>query len=646
MTIPQSSLLEFYGNIAITDGETIPFKSRAQLEAYFAAHKKFDTQTNLSYVRHSGNIKVKLTPKEIEQCNYMMFSNPDFENIKYYCRIMDWEYVNNAVVRVYYEIDVWLTYFDKVNYEAATIEREHLSEAGYARSLENPYDPGIFEFQTEEGLPVSVDMEEAYFEGSGDNYDFGVFPPVSSSEASYGVIALSDFDKSALGDIDTFYSYFESIVKPNGDVIDKTGAYVTTKKINVGRAFWLCAATITNPVDHNVVHPALREQSNLSKAIEWLTKNGLESNIIGIFQVPLIQWLMYLEPDTSASDLIVSPRKYEVQNKKLLLFPYQYLRVYTNGGDVKEYKYEKFIDLMLDGNGHATFKYMTLFDNNPMTSLVPVGYNISGANAGERIDDTEFPQIGYSTDAYLAFINNQMSKNLLEKTGTVQDSIVDSIVRAKNDLESYEFQTRDRMAPGLQGLKDAWSDATHEMAGIGNGAASDVLSYLIQNAGGLKNPQSLPTWNYKEAAREWRAGDNTQAASALASAKPAFVSYDYHPGSTNGILGYYLPSNKMAPGSYRFLRTKLKNLFLSVFDRYFTLYGYKSGRIGNPRILNYISGKTEDLPHFATYGEHKITYIKTSNLHVNYVKSSVSRTIESMFNSGIRFTIPPDMPEV
>lgn len=645
MSIPQTSILEFYGNIAITDGETISFKSRAQLEAYFAKHKKFETQTKLSYVRRSGTIKVKLTPKEIEQCNYMMFSNPDFENIKYYCRIMDWEYVNNAVVRVSYEIDTWLTYFDKVNYVAATIEREHLSENGYARSLENPYDPGIFEFQTEEGLPVSVDMEDAYFSGGGDDYDFGIFPSVRGSENSYGVIALSDFDETALGDIATFYSYFNSIVKPNGSVVDGNRQVVATKNINVGRAFWLCAATIDNPFDPDVM-PALQEDNNLSKALKWLTKNGLESNIIGIFQIPLTQWLMYLAPDTSASDFEVKPRDYDVQNKKLLLFPYQYLRVYNNSGDVKEYKYEKFIDLMTDSNGHATFKYMTLFDNVPMTSLVPVGYNISGANANERIDDMEFPQIGYITDAYLAFINNQMSKNLIEKTGTVQDSIVDSIVNAKNDLNTYEYKTRDRMAPGMQGLKDAWNDATHELASIGNGAASDAVSYLIQNAGGIKNPMSLPTWNYKEAAREWRAGDNTQAANALASAKPAFVSYDYHPGSTNGTLGYYLPSNQMEPGSYRFLRVKLKDSFLSLFDRYFTLYGYRSGRIGTPRILNYILGKTEDLPHFAEYGGHKITYVKTSNLHVNYVKSSVSRTIESMFNSGIRFTIPSDMPEV
>lgn len=668
MKIPQNSKLEFYSKIYINKDETIPFRSRAQLEAYFALHKKFDvemSQKKFSYFRRTGELKVELSAAQVEQCNYLMFVNPDFENIKYYCRIRDWEYVSNKVTRVYYDIDVWCTYFEKCNYSVCQIEREHLSDESYQKSLVNPYDTTIYEFQTEEGLKVDMDMEPIYFRDGAGGWDLAQFPGIdkTAKKDSCIVMMVADFDTSAISDyVTTFCKYFDVIVDSTGNILEPAGGpdgesnlVIGTKSINIGRAYGLYMCQVENPFDPNSIISWLDKTTPVSKAVKWLNKQGLTDQILGIIQMTKKSWDIYLSPNGDDSLLEVTPRNYEVENKKLLLFPYQYLRVYNYEGDVKEYKYEKFIDIAAQpdaSNRKARFRYLTLFDNVPMTSLVPIDYKIEGANVDERIDCVQFPQVGYSTNTFDAFVANQMSKNLQERTGTFFDNASSAF-----NAESFEYHGgglgKGSYTPGLQGLKEILGDVGTSFRATGSyvtqnpqalAAAGQAFSGNV--GGALNTIGNLPTWDYKAAAKEWRAGDNTLAASALGSAKPAFVAYDYHAGSSNGTIGYYIPNNNFAPGSYLFVRARIRQAIVEVYDRYFTLYGYKSGRIGIPRILNYILGYDGGLPHFHPYGDVKVTYVKTNGLHVEYVKSSVAKTIEDMFNSGIRFVIPPDMPEV
>lgn len=664
MNIPQNSKLEFYSGIRISEGETIPFRSRSQLEAYFAKHKMFTTemsQRKFSYFRKTGELKVELTTKQVEQCNYLMFVNPDFENIKYYCRINDWEYVNNKTTRVYYDVDVWCTYFEKLTYEACCIDREQVSEADYQKSLTNPFDPTIYEFLTEEGLQVSQDMEiiyPEYVDGDDSSRYIQSFPEISTTaqKDSCVVFMIADFDGSQLGDIQTFNQYFDEIVDAKGNILQPgpdSNLVIGEKKINIGRAFSLYKCNVNNPFNPNSILSLIDQDSNVTKAVKWLDKQALTQQILGIFQIPQKAWELYLDPTSLDAYLEISPLNFNVHNKKLNLFPYQYLRVYNNEGDVKEYKYEKFGDIAV-GDSTLKFVYLTLFDNLPMSCLIPVNYMYLGCNEEERMDCVQIPQVGYSTDAYLAFIANQMSKNLQEHTETVYDSlqqkIMDATPREWADNGLFGKGTIPAGAEGGRAILNDMGKAFGDVFGGGGQGASlmaaggSLLSGDV--AGSMSKLGSMPTWNYREAAREWRAGDNTLAASALASAKPAFVGYDYHPGSSNGTVGYYLPNNKHMPGSFRIQKVRLKTEYIQIYDKYFTMYGYKSGRYGIPRVVKYILNQADDLPHFATYGDVKMTYVKTTGMHVIYTKASVARAIEDMFNTGIRFIIPEDLPEV
>lgn len=664
MNIPQNSKLEFYSGIRISEGETIPFRSRAQLEAYFAKHKMFTTemsQRKFSYFRRTGELKVELTTKQVEQCNYLMFVNPDFENIKYYCRINDWEYVNNKTTRVYYDVDVWCTYFEKLTYEACCIDREQVSEADYQKSLTNPFDPTIYEFLTEEGLKVSQDMEiiyPEYVDGDDSSRYIQSFPEISTTAQndSCVVFMIADFDESQLGDIQTFKQYFDEIVDAKGHILKPgpdSNPVIGKKKINIGRAFSLYKCNVNNPFDPRSILSLFEREGNMTDAVKWLDKQALTHQILGIFQIPQKAWQLYLDPTSSDAYLEISPLNFNVHNKKLNLFPYQYLRVYNNEGDVKEYKYEKFGDIAV-GNSTLKFVYLTLFDNLPMSCLIPVNYLYLGCNEEERMDCVQIPQVGYSTDAYLAFIANQMSKNLQEHTGTVYDSLQQQILDAtpREWAENGLFGRKPIPGGIFEGGKVILGDVIKSFGDTFGGpqgsslmdAGASLLSGDV--AGSLSKLGSMPTWNYRDAAREWRAGDNTLAASALAGAKPAFVGYDYHPGSSNGTVGYYLPNNKHMPGSFRIQKVRLKTEYIQIYDKYFTMYGYKSGRYGIPRVVKYILNQDDDLPHFAAYGDVKMTYVKTTGMHVIYTKASVARAIEDMFNTGIRFIIPEDLQEV
>lgn len=657
--IPQNSKVELYSNIYINEGETIPFKSVAQRDAYFALHREYSTELSsrkFSYLRKSGNIKLELSADKVEKCNYLMFVNPDFENIKYYCRIIDWEYVSNKVTNINYAIDTLMTYYNKYTVSACLIEREGLSEEGYQMSVENPYSPNIYEFSTNEVIDMNEQLEPLYVNnGEWMGYDPGqitdptqimtmihpfdwdyiTYPPKENNDSSI-VFFISDFDKSAIGTTDKFLSYFDQYVTSDGKVYSSDGTFVEKKAISVPRAYGIYK---------------LSNMNNINKVVNWLAANGLEGSgssisdvVIGVSVVSDWQWDAYIKDDSRKTLFKFVPRSIDVQNKKLLRFPFSYFRVRNFEGDVKEYKYEDFITLA-NGDGYASFRYIPMFDNVPMASLVPIHYKIAGSNEEERIDNKNFPQVGYASDAYLAYVANRLNSNLIDNTGTYKDALITKLNEYSQNFNPNEVVGKDYHYGNMttEDFKEFWSDTVKSSAFVANENPAFSAALLRGDSAGMLN---APTFNYKKAASEWRAGDNTLASEKLAAAKPAFVAYNYKPGSTDGVLGLYLKSNDHQPGSFRFERVMPRANVLSIFDRYFTLYGYTSGRIGIPRVINYMMGKSEDICHFNTYGEFKITYVKTDNIHVEYTKSSVARTIESMFNSGIRFVIPPDMPEV
>ena len=105
----------------------------------------------------------------------------------------------------------------------------------------------------------------------------------------------------------------------------------------------------------------------------------------------------------------------------------------------------------------------------------------------------------------------------------------------------------------------------------------------------------------------------------------------YHAGTAGGF-----PAYKLERFYYQFYFKTLTPAWTEIVDNYFNAFGYNSGRIGIPRVVNFIHG-SGDQPHFVTYDGAPTTYVKTTDCHVISTMMPVSQDIEALFNAGCRF---------
>jgi hypothetical protein len=173
MRIVPDSTITLYGGVDIDNGEQLVFKSRANQTAYFQS-KLVRAQTPCTVVRKTGRLRVEIAGSVIATCNYLSFINPHFDNKIVYARIIDYDYINNECVEISYVIDYWQTWMFDVTFEDMYIEREHLSQADFAKAETNPFDPTIYEFRTAENLPIAKELEKNYYTIGTDNTHDGV----------------------------------------------------------------------------------------------------------------------------------------------------------------------------------------------------------------------------------------------------------------------------------------------------------------------------------------------------------------------------------------------------------------------------------------------------------------------------------------
>lgn len=158
--VAQNSTIKLYEGVRIhkATGENIAFKSVAQQTAYFNKKLK-KTWSACSYARRRGGVgrvSLQIDPAELgtlDSCNYMSFQNPGFENILYYCHVIDLTYVNNHTVAIDFMIDSHQTYLTKYTCDNVIIEQEQLSEDDWQTATENPQ-ADILELETFEDFQV------------------------------------------------------------------------------------------------------------------------------------------------------------------------------------------------------------------------------------------------------------------------------------------------------------------------------------------------------------------------------------------------------------------------------------------------------------------------------------------------------------
>lgn len=683
MRIQPQSTITLYKNVTIDSNEQLAFSSVENQRAYFES-KIAASNVNCTVVRKTGSLRVDIAGGIVSKCNYLSFINPNFDNKIVYARIVDYEYVNNECVEIYYVIDYWQTWMFDVVFEDSYIEREHLSQEDWEKAERNPYDPSIYEFRTNEALPVTKDMEKPYYSiGTSPDND-GVFVGeqiCSNLDITNKIGAFILFSDINLENLDTHssgtptptnalanllvplvYNNWPSSPQRNDTLnfiklspaidsyfADHVVGY-SSLDYNTGGAwdnfgsYPLNGNKVTAPVSYIYIDDVSEYKQRFSDILMWFTDSEMLDQLLGIYPIPRGIMVMSSGPTEgwSGTEVLMGSAKYQsVTNKKLDLFPYSYYRILGPNGDEKELKMEDF-HVFQSGVGEVCSIIMALDAvEKPNMIIAPRDYKASdmtpglgtrNANILEAMIYSQFPTLPYAIDGF----RSQMA--------AVANSIIgNNTVQYRNEYDYKGKQLSDKV---IMGGLSALSGAVNTGVGIASGKtnAASVAGGIISSSQNLNNVMN--TMRYEAPIYENEGKMREDAYNVLVGktegalyenfdfSKPAHAGSIYHQINGDGIINFNINSFV----DFILLRVSLNPIILQQYDRYFSNFGYSSGRCGQIRVVNYTKGITEDslVPHWQVLNGKQTTYVKTLDCKVVHAMLPVAQYIKAMFDSGVR----------
>lgn len=721
MKIVPASTVTLYKDVDIGPGIMPCWSSAANRTTYFNGKKlkrgSIDISTcTCTVVKNKiGTLRLEISPvssggtsptgAEIAKCNMLSFINPSFDDKQIYCRIVDYNYVNNECVEIIYIIDYFITWCFDVTYLDMYIERQHLSKADWTKAEANPYDPDILEFRTPEDLPISKELEKPCYNILNWTYDGN--PPTDGynltgfdgrkllhtrGKNSSAHHEEDQMDSNLCGTMDywcvllyltpiNWREVGEEAMNTWNDLISGLNVWYWSKAtsydtdipedVSLLNNLW---TGLTPASDIFCFRPVAGDYSNIYKkffnVINFLTGLGLDGQINAMYLVPaqivdaatidftnvsvfndyynaLQSQDVIREKTSEAHDL-----QHSVTNKKLLNFPYSYLRVACEDG-TKEFKYENF-KAVQDGGSDCSFKLVATLVGVPRLLLVPFKYgknvtdkapaadinkpyvlaDITLANYSleDAIVIATFPQIEYSTDGYLTFLAGEYSAI---RAGMTTDTELEQRLQQERLADS----SMNAFGGGiLASLSNPLSAA---------GSLISANATLQENERQLKSLENTYA-RQREAESYFNSPENF---SKIAAGENKFDRFDNtRPAHANNIFhaGASIPTLNTIKGMGGFdftsIHVQLREDVLNMYDNFFNLFGYNSGgKCAIPYVINFITGTADTaanagkLPHWATVNNQSVTYLKTYNAKVEYAMQPVAEAITAMLNSGVRF---------
>lgn len=357
--IPQGTI-HFYKNVPLnpTYNDVLLATSPTSILGKIGRYKDATLRCNQeSYTRvnNESKVRVGLNAEKLYTCNYMAWENNGFgqAGMWFFAFIVNVEYINNNCTEVTYLIDDMSTWFPYCELKQCYVERE------------TPASDNLYEHLEPENLAIGELIE--------------------TQNMSY-------FD---LGDTKVL---FMASTDQNGDRREEDETFSALSWVN-GIKSALCYEIYDceSPSDMGDLYQLINDYSN----------NGQAENIIAIMLVP--EFLTENIRDTHfknayalASWTLTAPTSidgYIPKNKKLFTYPYSRIELSNTVGGTKEYRYEDFLD------GVIEFQVTGCAFGTPSVMVEPRLYlKHVGADNDQSLLLTNFPQAPCFNDTYRAYM--------------------------------------------------------------------------------------------------------------------------------------------------------------------------------------------------------------------------------------------------
>lgn len=654
--VPQSTVT-LYKDVEIDNDEQLVFSSKAKQSEYFAT-KAYRSNVNCTVIKKTGAVKLAVSGADVAKCNYISFINPSFDNRTIYARITGYEYATNETTYIFYYIDYFQTWMFDVQFEDMYIERQHLSQSDWVKAEANPFDPSILQFRTAEPLAISPDLEKLHYQiDNTEEYEDGVklFDATATlySMAQNGTlvymsdIALDALDETYDGETvkpSEWFNTFKSHILDTGVGFYKCGVKDTLHvgseipggsiiSSNMNTPYWIFYVP-NNIITHNPFY-------SVDDLLEKLTTWGCISSVIGLYSLPVPIAIRACTAYTGQGqyepitfDAKTSKDLQTVKSKKLMNYPFSYMRLIAPNGDIKELHYEMFKDLQDGTKSKCPIEVTLDVVGRPSMIACPVRYKMSGQDyneVGENLSEGvifgQIPTAPYNTDAFLAAVAAYAQQQI------------------GNNTTAYGYELQ-------QGLLDVYKQEAEGAKAAGNVATGTFKDIISLDWGGaanrgvdatFKNTQAELASNKfdlqanmsQDAYAALRGGQDNSFYSNYRETRPAYAANKYTPSTGDGLINYsYLHYLDII-----LLHVQLNSEVLKNYDLYFQNYGYNHGICSIPYVINYMHGSADadKIPHWETINGKQSTYVKTTNCKIIYSMLEVAQYIKALFDGGCRF---------
>ena len=345
---------------------------------------KIVSAENFSFIRSNKTIQVPFSYGQCLQANYIAFQNPDYSNKWMFAWIDEVIYKGNLNTEISYTLDSWSTWYSKLNVKPCFIQREHANsdEIGENTIPEN-LDVGdvVQEFVTED-----ISLSEYYWVAVQ-----SAWQPLENSDGT----ELLDKNKGI---------QFNGVTVYNKQVFGTPILLFRVNEINdlLNLSYYILRTNYDGHIaDINnifIVPSALIDESKLELHNAKLKPLDTEYP----FSFYTLKMTDTVESIEFEIDKITSFGDYNCKNRKCYCYPYNYLLVSNNIGNVNIYKYEDFYD-----SDKAKFILDLAISIGVSGKLTPKDYKRMSRNDDESIPLGKYPTCSWSSDAFTNWLTQQ-----------------------------------------------------------------------------------------------------------------------------------------------------------------------------------------------------------------------------------------------
>lgn len=393
-------------DITIENDNTYSFGSLSSQLIFFSSRAKY-SYDDLTYVRKERYIKVERNIEDLFDVSYLMFQNTNFGDKWFYAFITDMQYLNDETTKVFFEVDELQTWYFDIDIKDCLIEREHVE------------DDTIGLHRIDEGLTTGEYVIRATDTFSQLNAQSIVvastYDPDSGGSTVIGEVYTGIFGGTA-------YFAFDRDLTGITELKLFLNATVVANKTTAVTSIFMMPTSMLPPYS-----------------------NGDKITIASAITI-----------DKSYVKNITDINGYVPKNKKLFIYPYNFLYVSNNNGSVAEFRYEL--------SDTTTMEYYAVCNvsPNPVVTLVPKQYKGAFANFDEILRLADYPQCSWAVDSFTQYLASAVVGTPL--------SVASGMLGA--GLAGSANPVTGGIAPAVQGLTDgvkALRQADHVRGAVSGG---------------------------------------------------------------------------------------------------------------------------------------------------------------------------------